>query len=108
VIKLFRPESLAPKSRISKSIGTGNEPEFDFPDTALAETETRSNLHRLTRAISCMLQVIGSISLSRRLCAFSVDVDGVERLARCHEETIFLGTAEAQIGASLREMDLAD
>src|SRR5579872_4418699 len=48
----------------------------------------------------------GSSSAADR--AFGVDVDGVERLARRHEQPVSLDPAEAQIGAAFGQGDAAD
>ena len=44
----------------------------------------------------------------RQLGALGVDVEGVEGLTGGHEEAVFLGATEAEIGAGLGEMDFAD
>src|SRR5207237_962582 len=40
--------------------------------------------------------------------ALRVHVDRIERRARGHEQTVAIGAAEAEVGAALREADLAD
>src|SRR4051794_20520366 len=47
-------------------------------------------------------------SRSRLQRALVVDVDGVDRRARRHEQPVPLLAAEAQVGARLRQVDLAD
>src|SRR5205085_9820562 len=49
-----------------------------------------------------------SVARSAADSAFGVDVHGVERLARRHEEAVALDPAEAQIGAALRQQDASD
>src|SRR4029077_4146440 len=44
----------------------------------------------------------------RRRGSLRGDVEGVERLAPAHEEAVALRTAEADVGADLREPDAAD
>src|SRR5262249_53819276 len=43
-----------------------------------------------------------------RSCALGVDVEGVERLTRRHEQPIALWTAEADVGADFRQSNAAD
>src|SRR5947208_15272769 len=50
----------------------------------------------------------GGVKRSAADRAFGVDVDGVERLARRHEQPVPLDPTEAQIGAALRQRDAAD
>ena len=44
----------------------------------------------------------------RDVCAARLDVDGVEARARRHEEPVALRAAEADVGADLRQQNLAD
>ena len=46
--------------------------------------------------------------MSGELGALGIDVDGVERLAGGHEQAVFLGATETEIGAGFGEMNLAD
>ena len=46
-------------------------------------------------------------ALARR-CSLRGRVDGIERLARGHEQAIALGTAEADVAADLGQADAAD
>src|SRR6185437_2470218 len=41
-------------------------------------------------------------------CALGIDVERVQRLARRHEQAVPPEAAEAEIGAALRQMDVAD
>jgi len=45
---------------------------------------------------------------SGRLGALRIHIDCVQRLTGSHEKAVFLGPAEAEVGASLRKMNLAD
>ena len=48
------------------------------------------------------------LPILRRLRALRLHIERVKGLAASHEQPIFLDAAEAQIGANLREMNLAD
>src|SRR6266567_7531459 len=50
----------------------------------------------------------GSRNGSARGGALRGGVDGVERLARCHEQAVALGAAEADVAAHLGQADAAD
>src|SRR5262245_55745318 len=47
-------------------------------------------------------------TLLARCGSLRVDVEGVQRLAPGHEQTIALGAAKAQVAADLRQPDTAD
>src|SRR5216683_1746934 len=57
-------------------------------------------------ACGAPLAALDGASARRR--ALGVHIDGVERLARRHEQAVPLGTAEADVAADLRQPDATD
>jgi hypothetical protein len=48
------------------------------------------------------------VPASTSRCPLRVHVKRIERLARCHEQPVVLGSAETEVGAALRWVDAAD
>src|SRR5579859_4111973 len=54
---------------------------------------------------------IGNLELPIRLCnvrSLGLHIHGIDRLARRHKQPVPLRSAEAEVGANLRQQDLAD